>query len=83
MWSVDSFGLGAAWDDGRSADALGRAPCAALHTARRPSLAAPASTALGALETAAQLQDAGYVPANGAVYPDTRSGRRAAATSPG
>lgn len=36
--------------------------------------AAPAATALGALATTAQLNAAGYVPANGVVYPDTEPG---------
>jgi uncharacterized protein (DUF1501 family) len=68
MWSVDSFDLNGAWDATELAKwniALG-----GLHADAPAMLAAPATTALNALGTAANLKAAGYTPANGAVYPD-------------
>ncbi|MEO8477131.1 MAG: DUF1501 domain-containing protein [Actinomycetota bacterium] len=72
MWSVDSFELSGAWDATELArwnTALG-----SLHADAPELLASPAATALGAIGTAANLQAAGYTPANGAVYPDTGLG---------
>ena len=70
MWSIDSFELDGAWD----ARELNRWDTA-LRTvnANAPSvIAAPTETALGALSTAGSLGEvADYVPAHGAVYPDT------------
>ncbi len=70
MWSVDSFGLDAAWDDTQLArwnDALH-----ALHDNAPLMVSAPATGALGALVTASDLQAAGYTPA--VPYPDTDLG---------
>ncbi|MGZ5288207.1 MAG: DUF1501 domain-containing protein [Actinomycetota bacterium] len=70
MWAVDDFNLSGAWD----ATELARwnAALGGMHTDAPEMLAAPAVTALNALGTAANLKAAGYAPANGAVYPDTR-----------
>ncbi len=58
----------------RAARALGcRAPRSPRGRARRRS-GQPARVALGALATAAELQEAGYLPENGAGYPDTYLG---------
>jgi uncharacterized protein (DUF1501 family) len=68
MWSVDSFELDGAWDTTerqRWSTAL-----RALHSGAPAAIGGPAETTLGALATTGQLKDAGYVPANGAVYPD-------------
>ena len=54
---------------------VGRTPCASSTSALPPSLSAPAQVALEALDTTADLQEAGYVPANGAVYPNTDLGK--------
>jgi uncharacterized protein (DUF1501 family) len=72
MWSIDSFGLNAAWDDAELArwDTALRG----VNDGAPDVLAVPATGALGAMQIAAQLQAAGYVPANGAVYPDTDLG---------
>ena len=72
MWSVDSFGLDAAWDaDQRQ---LWDTALRGLHEGAPSALADPATAALGAMATAAELQDAGYLPENGAVYPDSDLG---------
>jgi uncharacterized protein (DUF1501 family) len=73
MWSVDSFGLDAAWDDtelARWSTALHD-----LHKGAPPVIGQPARSALAALTTTAQLQTLGYTPENGASYPDTDLGR--------
>lgn len=69
MWSVDSFDLSGAWDATELArwnTALG-----SLHADAPEMLASPATTALNAIGTTANLKAAGYTPANGAAYPDT------------
>ena len=72
MWSVDSFGLDAAWDDTERLrwDAALRG----LQTGAPAALSQPALGALDAMATTATLKANGYVPANGAVYPDTDLG---------
>lgn len=72
MWSVDSFGLDAAWDDAELAkwDAALRG----IYDGAPDLLGAPATSALGALATTSTLQAAGYTPANGAAYPDSDLG---------
>jgi uncharacterized protein (DUF1501 family) len=73
MRSVDSFGLDAAWDaEERS---LWDAALRGLHVGAPDALKAPAKAALGALNTTATLQKAGYTPENGAGYPDSDLGR--------
>jgi uncharacterized protein (DUF1501 family) len=72
MWSIDGFGLSAAYDDDERLrwDAALRG----VHTNAPAVLRAPATAALDALETAAQMEQAGYTPANGADYPDSDLG---------
>ena len=73
MWSIDSFGLSAAYDDAELTrwDAALRG----LNDGAPDVLSGPALAALGALGVAAQIQDAGaYLPTNGALYPDTDLG---------
>jgi uncharacterized protein (DUF1501 family) len=72
MWSVDSFGLDAAWDAEQRG--LWDAALRGLHTGAPDALKAPAKAALGALNTTSALQDAGYTPENGAAYPDSDLG---------
>lgn len=72
MWSVDSFGLDAAWDAEQRG--LWDAALRGLHTGAPDALRAPASAALGALNTTAALQETDYVPENGAAYPDSNLG---------
>jgi uncharacterized protein (DUF1501 family) len=67
MWSVDSFGLDAAWDDDEAA--LWDATLRGLHSDAPDVLGAPAIGALDALATTNALPD--YTPENGAVYADT------------
>lgn len=71
MWSLESFGLDAAWDDAE----LTRWDTAlrAMHTGAPAVLEAPALGALGALETATVLTSTPYTP--GATYPDSDLGR--------
>jgi uncharacterized protein (DUF1501 family) len=73
MWSVDSFGLDAAWDAEQRG--LWDAALRGLHTGAPEALKAPAQVALGALDTTAALQESGYSPENGAAYPDSDLGR--------
>jgi uncharacterized protein (DUF1501 family) len=68
MWSVDSFNLSGAWD--ATELAKWNAAIGGLHADAPEMLASPATTALNALGTAANLKATGYTPANGAVYPD-------------
>ena len=72
IYSVDSFGLDAAWD----ADELARWDTAlrGLYTGASDLLLGPTTTTLDAIATMQTLKDAGYTPANGAVYPDTDLG---------
>ncbi|MEA2555307.1 MAG: hypothetical protein QOI60_638 [Actinomycetota bacterium] len=72
LYSVDGFGMDAAWDAQQRA--LWTAALRGVHTGAPDVLATPANAALDALSTAATLQELGYVPANGAVYPDTDLG---------
>jgi uncharacterized protein (DUF1501 family) len=72
MWSVDDFGLDAAWDAGERA--RWNTALQAMIEGAPAAIGDPAATALGALATAANLKDAGYVPAAGALYPDTDLG---------
>ena len=65
--SVDSFvlsGAGTAAEETRWATAMN-----ALYAGAAPALAAPAKAAMEAVSTMSALKAAGYVPANGAVYP--------------
>ena len=73
MYSVDGFGLDAAWDEEQQL--LWDTALRAIHDGAPPTLAVPATTALDAMATARQLQEAGYTPANGASYPDSELGR--------
>jgi uncharacterized protein (DUF1501 family) len=72
MWSIDGFGLDAAWDEDERLrwDAALRG----VHTNAGADLRSPVEAALDALGVTAQLQTAGYVPENGAVYPDSDLG---------
>ncbi len=72
IYSVDSFGLDAAWD----ADELSRWNTAlrGLYRGASDVLRGPATTTLDAIGTMQTLKDAGYTPSNGAVYPDTDLG---------
>ena len=72
MWSVDSFGLDAAWDAEQRG--LWDAALRGLHKGAPDALKAPAQAALGALNTTAALQESGYTPENGAAYPDSDLG---------
>lgn len=67
IWSVDSFGLDAAWD----ADELARWDTAlrGLHQGAPDVVAGPAGIALGAVATMQQVKDHPS-PENGAVYPE-------------
>jgi uncharacterized protein (DUF1501 family) len=73
IYSVDGFGLDAAWD----ADELRRwdAALRGLYTGASDLLQGPATVTLDALATMQTLKDTGYTPANGAAYPDTDLGR--------
>jgi uncharacterized protein (DUF1501 family) len=68
VWSVDSFGLDAAWDAEQRG--LWDAALRGLHTGAPDNLKQPANAALGALNTTSAMQAAGYVPEGGAAYPD-------------
>ena len=72
MWSVDSFNLDGAYDVTQMA--LWDAALRGLHAGAPDILADPSSTALDALADATALQGTPYVPANGAIYPDTGLG---------
>jgi uncharacterized protein (DUF1501 family) len=70
MWSIDSFGLDGAWNT--TEQTRWDTALRSVHTGAPPVIQAPAVTALDALTTATSLGDAAsYMPANGAVYPDT------------
>ncbi|MGH2597451.1 MAG: DUF1501 domain-containing protein [Actinomycetota bacterium] len=72
MWSVDSFGLDAAWDAEQRA--LWEVALRGLHVSAPDAIKQPAQAALSALNTTAALQEAGYTPENGAAYPDSDLG---------
>ncbi len=70
--SVDGFslaGVSSDTDRARWSTAL-----AGLHATAAPALRQPAQTTLQALSTTARLKAAGYTPAAGVTYPDTRLG---------
>jgi uncharacterized protein (DUF1501 family) len=69
MWSIDGFGLDAAGDDDAEREKWDAA-LRALHDGAPDMLAGPTTTTLDALQTTSALRAAGYVPANGAVYPE-------------
>ena len=69
MYSVDSFGLDAAWDEEQRL--LWEAALRGVHAGAPDALATPAGVALDAMATTAELQQVGYVPDPGASYPDT------------
>lgn len=73
MWSVDSFDLSGAWDN--TERARWRKALTTLHSGAPKAIGAPATTALGALATANQMQDADYTPDPAADYPPTGLGR--------
>jgi uncharacterized protein (DUF1501 family) len=72
MWNIEDFDLSGAWNEAERArwDTALRG----LQDGAPDVIAAPATTALDALSTAAQLRAAGYTPANGASYPDSGLG---------
>jgi uncharacterized protein (DUF1501 family) len=72
MWSIDGFGLDAAWDEDERLkwDAALRG----VHTNAGAGLRDPVDAALDALGVTAQLQVAGSTPENGAVYPGSDLG---------
>jgi len=71
--SVDGFTLNGAWDAGERK--RWRTALSALYAGAPAAVAAPARATLGALGTTATLQDAGYQPAGGAVYPSSELGK--------
>ncbi len=72
MYSVDSFGLDAAWDAEQRA--MWDLALRGLHAGAPPALGTPADVALSAIATTAELQEAGYDPEHGASYPDSDLG---------
>ncbi len=72
MYSVDGFDLSGAWNPAELA--RWTTALTGLHANAPAPIGAPATTALNAVATAAQLQAAGYTPANGAAYPDSGLG---------
>ncbi|MCU1675649.1 MAG: hypothetical protein JWM93_407 [Frankiales bacterium] len=71
--SIDDFRLNGAWD--ATERTRWRTALSALYAGAPAGVAAPARATLGALGTAATLQDANYAAANGAIYPDTELGK--------
>ncbi len=69
MYSVDSFGLDAAWDEEQRL--LWEAALRGVHQGAPDALSAPAEVALGAMATTAELREVGYVPDPAANYPDS------------
>ena len=69
MYSVDSFGLDAAWDEEQRL--LWEAALRGVHQGAPDALASPAEVALDAMNTTAELRDLGYVPDPAANYPDS------------
>jgi uncharacterized protein (DUF1501 family) len=67
MYSVDGFGLDAAWDEEQRL--LWEAALRGVHTGVPAALGDPAAVALDAMATTAELRDVGYVPE--ASYPDS------------
>jgi uncharacterized protein (DUF1501 family) len=72
MWNIEGFDLSGTWNETERTrwDTALRA----MQQGAPDVIAAPATTALDALSTAAQLRAAGYTPANGASYPDSGLG---------
>jgi uncharacterized protein (DUF1501 family) len=68
MYSVDSFGLDAAWDAEQRL--LWETALRGVHAGAPDALATPAAVALDAMATTAELKEIGYAPANGASYPE-------------
>jgi len=68
LWSVDSFGLDAAWD--ADEHARWNAALNAMHTGAPSVIGQPTAVALDALATTTALKERGYEPANGAAYPE-------------
>jgi uncharacterized protein (DUF1501 family) len=73
IYSIESFGLGAAWDAGELTkwDTALRA----MHSGAPDVIGAPAATALDALAAIQPVKGAGNAPSNGAVYPDGDLGK--------
>ncbi|MDQ1702693.1 MAG: hypothetical protein QOF57_1945 [Frankiaceae bacterium] len=71
--SVDGFTLNGAWDVNERQ--RWRTALSALYAGAPATVAAPARATLGALGATATLQDAGYTPDGGAVYPSTELGK--------
>ncbi len=69
MWNIDGFELSGAWNP--TEQARWDTALRSLHEGAPAVVSAPATTALDALTTSAQLSATGYTPANGAVYPNT------------
>ena len=72
MPSLEDFSLSGA-DDAADRDRWSAA-LRGMHAGSRQEIRGPAMTTLGALATAATVQDTAYAPANGAVYPDNELG---------
>ncbi|MDQ1677659.1 MAG: hypothetical protein QOC93_2803 [Actinomycetota bacterium] len=70
LGSIDGFEL-----NGNSPDSPMAATLRRLYADAPPMVGAPALGTLDALGTTTALKEAGYTPANGAVYPDTELGR--------
>ncbi len=68
IWSVDSFELSGAYDTTQRL--RWQKALRAAHEGSPATIGGPATTTLDALAKAGELQDAGYTPENGAVYPD-------------
>ncbi|MFZ0322792.1 MAG: DUF1501 domain-containing protein, partial [Actinomycetes bacterium] len=73
IWSVDSFELSGAWD--ATERQRWQQALRTVHDGSPTAIGGPAGTTLDALAKAAELQAAGYTPANGATYPDTDLGK--------
>lgn len=69
MYSVDSFGLDAAWDEEQRL--LWEAALRGVHQGAPDALGTPAEVALDAMATTAELREVGYVPDPAASYPDS------------
>jgi uncharacterized protein (DUF1501 family) len=69
MYSVDSFGLDAAWDEEQRL--LWTTALRGVHQGAPDALGAPAGVALDAMATTAELKAIGYTPDPAANYPDS------------
>jgi uncharacterized protein (DUF1501 family) len=72
MWNIEGFDLSGTWNE--TERTRWNTALRAMQQGAPDVIAAPATTALDALSTAAQLRAAGYTPANGASYPDSGLG---------